>query len=170
MKLTENDLRKMVRDQIGSINEASAKDRLNAKTDLMRISNTSTAAAKAIQTLSSIKDTLTGYKDKLTNIKEKLVNLNNDFSKLGVNINVIDIKTLNVIDDSTLHTSIDDAIKKMTDIVSHPGHYVKSAQQMSGDEGSSNKIKLSVTHHKQPSTDNDTLHTLGEKLNRKLRQ
>jgi hypothetical protein len=145
MKLTVNDLRKLVRDQIQeSAHDGSAKDRLNAKVDYMRIPNTSKAAAKALQVL--------------TGVKEKLSGLNADFSDLGVSIDAI----------TSVNTSLDVAIEKMSDVVAHPGHYVKSAQEMSK-ESETNKIKLPVGADSKKPEVKDSLQSLGEKLARKLR-
>jgi hypothetical protein len=143
MKLTVNDLRKIVKDQIQeSMHDGSAKDRLNAKVDYMRIPNTSKAAAKALQVL--------------TGVKEKLSGLDADFSELGVNIDAI----------TSVNSSLDAAIEKMSDVVAHPGHYVKSAQEISADK---NKIKLQVASDNNQPESKDTLQSLGEKLARKLR-
>ena len=139
MKLTVNDLRRIVRDQVKESVDGSAKDRLNAKHDYMRIPNTSKAAAKALQVLSGV--------------KEKLSGLNSDFSELGVNIDAI----------TSVNASLDAAIEKMSDVVAHPGQYVKSAQEISTAE----KIKLPVGSDTQQSK--DTLQALGEKLARKIR-
>lgn len=149
MKLSVTDLRRIVRDQIkDSINEASEKgdawDRLDASVDVARVKKIGDTASKTLSPLNSL--------------KQKISEIDKSFDELGLNTSVI----------KDLNSSLDNAIKTMTDVIMHPGNYVSSAQDKDKNDG----IKLPVSSHKKETeTDSkDALQALGEKLTRKLRQ
>jgi DNA polymerase II large subunit len=146
MKLTTNDLREMVRKQIrASISEATqgdASDRLDAAVDVARVKKIGDTASKTLSPLNSL--------------KQKISEIDKSFDELGLNTSVI----------KDLNTTLDNAIKTMTDVIMHPGNYVVSAQEQT----SSNKDTIPVSDAtKQLDSGKDTLGALGEKLSRKLR-
>lgn len=147
MKLTTNDLRQLIRKQIKvSINEATqgdANDRLDAAVDVARVKKIGDTASKTLSPLNSL--------------KQKISEIDKSFDELGLNTSVI----------KDLNSSLDNAIKTMTDVILHPGNYVASAQEQSV----SNKTSLPVSDDssKQLDSNKDALQALGEKLARKLR-
>lgn len=148
MKLSVTDLRRIVRDQLkDSINEASEKgdawDRLDAAVDVARVKKIGDTASKTLNPLNSL--------------KQKIAEIDKSFDELGLNTNVI----------KDLNSSLDNAIKTMTDVILHPGNYVASAQEKSPDG-----VKLPVSDDSKPEDNSgkDALQALGEKLTRKLRQ
>ena len=147
MKLTTNDLREMVRKQIrASISEATqgdASDRLDAAVDVARVKKIGDTASKTLSPLNSL--------------KQKISEIDKSFDELGLNTSVI----------KDLNSSLDNAIKTMTDVILHPGNYVASAQEQSIDAKQDVSVKPDLS--KQLDSNKDTLGALGEKLARKLR-
>lgn len=148
MKLSVTDLRRIVRDQIkDSINEALEKgdawDRLDASVDVARVKKIGDTASKTLNPLNSL--------------KQKIAEIDKSFDELGLNTSVI----------KDLNSSLDNAIKTMTDVIMHPGNYVASAQDKSSD---SIKLPVSSDSKSNDNSGKDALQALGEKLTRKLRQ